>query len=196
MPYLPDLEVSTAIDDYIPRWDVRERHRTTVSASPERVYSAIRGADMGRSPIISLLFRLRELPAALKRKPRRRPRLNLDGLLEAGFMILEEREGEEILLGLVGRFWSPAANVRRSTPGQFRAFDLPGHAYAAWNFRVRSGAGVVLSTETRVRCTSRRSRTLFRVYWTLVGPFSGLIRREMLRLIKLDAEALETAANV
>jgi hypothetical protein len=30
---------------------------------------------------------------------------------------------------------------------------------------------------------------LFRAYWTIVGPFSGLIRREMLRLVKREAES-------
>jgi hypothetical protein len=161
-----------------------------VRASPERVYAAIREADMGRSPVISWLFRLRQLPAAITGERRGRTGLNLEGLLKSGFMILEERDGEEILLGLVGRFWSPAGNIRPTTPERFRAFDLPGYAYAAWNFRLRpTESAVVLSTETRVFCTNRRSRTLFRLYWTLVGPFSGLIRREMLRLIKQQAEA-------
>ena len=189
--------MSSLIDDYMPRFHARERHRTMVRADPERVYAAIRETDFGRSPVISWLFRLRELPAAPTGRQRRRRSLNLDGLVKSGFVVLEEHAGEEILLGLVGRFWSPAGNVRATTPERFRAFDLSGYAYAAWNFRLRpTESAVVLSTETRVLCTNRRSRTLFRLYWTLVGPFSGLIRREMLRLIKLNAEASQAAADV
>ncbi len=61
-------------------------------------------------------------------------------------------------------------------------------AKAAWNFFIEElGDGRVrLTTETRVRCTS--GGALFRLYWFFVGPFSGWVRREMLRLIKEDAE--------
>jgi hypothetical protein len=72
---------------------------------------------------------------------------------------------------------------------EFRGFDKPGFATITWNFRLRRGeTGTVLSTETRVLCPTRRTRMLFRAYWTIVGPFSALIRREMLRLVKREAE--------
>jgi hypothetical protein len=31
----------------------------------------------------------------------------------------------------------------------------------------------------------------FRVYWSLIGPFSGIIRAEWLRIIKSWSEAIE-----
>lgn len=177
------------IDDHMPRFDVRERHQTTVRASPERVYQAIRRLDMSSSPTISWLFRLRQLPAVLSGRGPVRPALNLAGLEQAGFVVLEERPGEEVLLGIVGRFWSPAADVQRVTKHEFLNFDRPGYAYAVWNFRIRRRRnGILLTTETRVRCTTPRAGRRFRIYWTLIGPFSGLIRREMLRLIKREAE--------
>jgi hypothetical protein len=43
--------------------------------------------------------------------------------------------------------------------------------------------GSLLSTETRVRAFSTRARWAFRLYWLLVGPFSGLIRRRWLAVI-------------
>ena len=180
---------NSAIDDYMPRFDARERHQTAVRASPERVYEAVRRLDISSSFAIAWLFRLRNLPALLSGRRPMRLTLNLEGLEKAGFMVLEERPGEEVLLGLVGRFWSPAGDVQRVTKHEFRNFERRGYAYAAWNFRIRRRRdGVVLTTETRVRCTTSRSRRLFRIYWTLVGPFSGLIRREMLRLIKREAK--------
>jgi hypothetical protein len=48
--------------------------------------------------------------------------------------------------------------------------------------------GAAVSTETRVLCTDERSRRAFRRYWTLVRPFSGLTRIEMLRAIRREAE--------
>jgi hypothetical protein len=45
-----------------------------------------------------------------------------------------------------------------------------------------------LSTETRVQCADAATRRRFRVYWAIVGPASGWIRREILRLIRRTAE--------
>jgi hypothetical protein len=56
--------MKSAIDEYMPRFDVRERHRVTIYAPADAVYAAVRSVDLGNSPMISWLFRLRELPAA------------------------------------------------------------------------------------------------------------------------------------
>jgi hypothetical protein len=44
-----------------------------------------------------------------------------------------------------------------------------------------SGSGSTLHTETRVRAGHRAARRWFRLYWLVVRPFSGLIRRRWLR---------------
>jgi len=178
-----------AIDAYMPEWDVRERHRTLVAATPDEVFSALRRVDVSNSRAISWLSRLRELPASISGRPGRRLRMDLEGLQRSGFVLLEEREGEEIVFGLVGKFWRPTGNIHRVSPHEFIAFDRPGYARAVINFRLRAtNTGTALSTETRVRCTDAASRRRFRLYWTLIGPFSALIRREMLRLTRREAE--------
>ena len=80
--------------------------------------------------------------------------------------------------------------MRRFAPQEFAAFDEPGWAKAAWNFRVEpaAGGGAAVTTETRVLCTDERSRRTFRCYWLLIRPFSGLIRHEILRLLRREAE--------
>ncbi|MEP7335602.1 MAG: hypothetical protein ABI717_07460, partial [Actinomycetota bacterium] len=65
-------------------------------------------------------------------------------------------------------------------------FAEPGYAKMAFNFRLEDR---VLSTETRVLLTDERSRKLFRRYWIVIRPFSGLIRREWLRAIARRAAA-------
>ena len=45
----------------------------------------------------------------------------------------------------------------------------------------------ILSTETRVTCGDSRSRQKFRAYWFFVRPFSGLIRRLMLKNVRKAA---------
>jgi hypothetical protein len=60
---------------------------------------------------------------------------------------------------------------------------------AAASFRVDAApAGSTLATETWVKTRGLRARILFGVYWTVIGPFSGLIRRTFLRVAKRRAE--------
>ena len=62
-------------------------------------------------------------------------------------------------------------------------------AKAVWNFSVDGkGNESLLTTETRVRCLDDASRKSFGFYWTFIQPFSGLIRREMLKIVKKKAE--------
>jgi hypothetical protein len=172
------------IDRYLPSWDARERHTRRVAAPGGDVYDAVRKLDLSRSRWVRILFRLRGLPESA---------LTLNGLLRLGFVELGQRPGRELLLGLVGRFWTLTGEIREVSPEEFRSFDRPGFAKAAWNFTVSpdGGRAATLATETRVRCLDPASRRKFGLYWTVVRPFSGWIRREALRAV---AEAAEPPA--
>jgi hypothetical protein len=180
------------LEEFMPAFDFRERHHTTVFAPPERVYRAVRALDLSGSRPIRALFRLREAPMLLHRHGRRDHRLGvtLDELLAGGFVLLGERPPWELALGLVGRFWTPTGALRGVDAEGFRRFSAPGYSKALWTFELRElpGGRTRLSTETRVLCTDRESRDRFRLYWLVVGPLSGLIRREILRTIKRQAE--------
>ena len=134
------------IDEFAPAYDMVERHQTDVHAPVDRVYDAVRNLELTGSRTIRWLFLLRELPASLRLVGRgnRRLGLTLDALLRSGFLLLREKPQQEILLGLVGRFWAP------------------------------------------------ESRRRFRLYRLFVGPFSGLIRRKILRSMKHKAERSPT----
>ncbi|HEX8672941.1 MAG TPA: hypothetical protein VF710_13685 [Longimicrobium sp.] len=181
------------IDRFLPAAEVSSRYEVEVRAPAERVWTTARSLDLSGSTVVRALFALRSLPGILSRKSaaRRGLGLDMDGLLKTGFVILAEAPGDEIVLGLVGRFWTLDGGIIRVDPADFAAFDRPGFAVAAWNFTLRGPAAgpVVLATETRVRLTDPPSRRRFRAYWTIVGPFSGLIRREVLRTIRNAAEA-------
>jgi hypothetical protein len=113
-----------------------------------------------------------------------------------GFVMLAEQPPEEFVLGVVGRFWRPASGIVRVSAADFADYAEPGHARAAWNFRVdRVDGGCRLRTETRVECLDDAARWRFRLYWAIVGPFSALIRREMLRAIRRDAECVTRTAG-
>ena len=184
----------TLLDELVPGYDVAARYRTQVRADPATVYEALGRADLAASPLIRMLFLLRRLPAWLVRAPQSarfasRSR-TLRDLIGGGFGLVAERPGEELVLGTVGRFWQPAAELRDASAADFATPLEPGLARAAWNFRVvDTGAGnTELSTETRVQCADAATRRRFRVYWAIVGLASGWIRVEILRLIRRAAE--------
>jgi hypothetical protein len=116
--------------------------------------------------------------------------LNIEGLLSGGFVVLDETFGEELLLGLIGKVWTPSGKIVRVSSEEYRRFSRPGYAKVVWCFLLReiSPTMVRLSTETRVLCTDAGSSRRFRLYWLLVRVFSGLIRKEMLRVVKKTVE--------
>lgn len=181
------------IDDFLPRYDVREQHRTLVRAPVETVYAAVRQLDMSEARLSMLLMRLRGIPTG-----RTAPScFTLDDFLKTGFILLGERANEELLLGLVGRFWTPSGELRRLDAQGFQSFDEPDHAKAAWNFTLtrQPDASVLLETETRVACNGDSARRRFRFYWLFIKPLSGLIRREILRTVKRRAEQNDVLAK-
>jgi hypothetical protein len=136
---------------------------------------------------------LRSLPELVWHPGRRRrpqQKVTLHTLLEAGFGRLAEEPGQEIVLGIAGRFWRPSGNLLPFRPENFQGSVPPGLARAVWNFAVQEAdAGrTLLSTETRVVCGDAVSRVKFRAYWLIVRPFSGLIRLIMLRAIRRVCE--------
>lgn len=173
----------TLADRYLPEYDVVMRHERRVAVPVVAAWSALQRADLGRSPVTHLLLMLRGL-----RSPGRH-RLTLSTLTEAGFVPLGERPGHEVAFGLVGRFWMPSGGRVRVPPAAFREFARPGYAKAVWTFAVEDEpSGLTrLSTETRVACSDAASRRRFRLYWLCVRPFSGLIRRAMLRAVAREA---------
>lgn len=176
--------MGTLIDVWLPRFDVREVHWTEVDAPPEAVWRAVLGMDLSGSAVTRFLYRIRGLPADA---------LTLEGARRMGFVELGREADRELVLGLIGRFWTPGGGIQRVTPDEFREFERPGFAKAAWNFAIEPGPdSTTLSTETRVRCPDRATRLRFRTYWTLIRPFSGAIRRAALGSIR---DAAETASR-
>ncbi|NUO81106.1 hypothetical protein HUU05_13595 [candidate division KSB1 bacterium] len=180
------------IDDYLPRYDAFEKHSIAITALPEKVYAAARKLDLSGSLLIRGLFFLRTFPALFssQRETQSRLGLNLAGLLRSGFVLLEEKPGEEIVLGLVGKFWTATGCIENISASQFRDFTVAGFAKAAWNFSLhaQSNGATQLTTETRVLCTDEASRKRFLRYWRFVRPFSGLVRIAALRAIKRAVE--------
>ncbi len=181
------------IDKFLPRWSFAETHSIEIEASPETVYECVRGLDFGDSVLVRLLFWLRGAPGLLSRLRGRQQRsmgLTIADLQRFGFVLLGETPDRELLLGLVGQFWKPTGNVRRIEAARFPEFSEPEFAKAAWNFHIAplSSSRIRLRTETRILCLDDFSRRRFSAYWRLIRPFSGLVRKDALRIIRRSAE--------
>lgn len=197
------------IDELMPRYDVVERHRTLVRAAPAVVHAALREADLAGDPVSRTLLGLRALPAfavAAARSPRaaraewRERRAGrgtrLADFERAGFRVVAEQPNEEIVIGLLGRFWTPRGGICADvSAATFGAEPPAGYALAPWNFSLHPLADgrTELRTETRVRCAPD-ARTSFRLSWLVVRPGSGVIRRMMLRAIRVHAERAPVAS--
>jgi hypothetical protein len=200
----PSLAQAMLLDNHLPDYDVTERHALIVDADVDRTWQAVRTGDLLRSPVIAGLGELRNLPARLRGLSDGRAGgpgspLTLDDMIRGGFLLLDEQPGQEIVFGSVARPWKgvPRGGPRPDVDaGRFAGFDAPGYAKIAFNIRVTPyGRGrSLVRTETRVATTDDDSRRLFARYWLVIGPFSALIRRLMLRNVRSAAEGATAAA--
>ena len=187
------------LDRYLPQYDVTEAHAAVVAADTGLTWQAARRSDLSRSAVAQALLELRSLPNRLQRVLKRqppgpaRPPLTLEDMTRAGFLLLGEWPGREIVFGAVVRPWKAVTGdepAPQAEASRFAAFHTPGYVKVAFNIRVEPyGSGrALITTETRTAATDPASLRRFARYWLLVGPFSALIRRLMLRIVKSDAE--------
>lgn len=166
------------IDSFLPAYDFSETHDIRIRATAEKVFRALNEVDMRESPIVRWLVFLRGI--STEKMTLREMRL---------FETLGVNKNRELLLGLAGRFWTLRGDLQKIDAGNFREFNEKGFAKAVWNFSLDEADGETnLTTETRIACTDAESRRNFGFYWTFIQPFSGLIRKEMLKTIKRKAE--------
>ena len=174
------------IDEILPEYDVHERHEVWVPAEPRAAYAAVKAVTVHEVRLFDPLMRLRTFGRSSRVFDPETPLL--EQMLGIGFLELGERPGEEIVVGAIGRFWSPTRNRPRATE-DFAGFDEPGFAKAAMNFAVRAdGQGSRITTETRVVGTDPAASRKFRAYWLVIRPASGAIRRSWLKAIRRRLE--------
>lgn len=181
----------TLLDQVMPGWDFHELHDAWLDAPVPACWEALAATTGREVRLLAPLLALRRLPARLLGRPalgddRGEPLFT--ALEKGGFVRLAEEPGREIVFGVVGRFWRPAGNapVRAVTDrDRFEHFAEPGYARAAMSFLARrEGAGTRLLTETRIAATDAAARRRFRLYWRLVRPGSGAIRRSWLAAVR------------
>jgi hypothetical protein len=178
------------LDRFMPRFDVRERHEATVRAPATVTYAAARELDFHRSTVVSGIFRARQLLMRGRTASASSGGLFLDEVQALGWRVLAEEPGRLLVMGAVTQPWLADVAFRGVAPEEFAGFAEPNYVKIAWTLGVTptDEGRSLFRTETRAVATDPAARSRFRRYWTLVSPGIVVIRWEMLRLVKREAE--------
>lgn len=173
----------TLIDEILPSCQRREVHRRAAgTASAPALWEAIHELGADEMKLMRALMSVRTLGQGRKDSGR----TVLEGFRRMGFRVVAEEPNRELVVAGIGRFWTPSGGLRRvEGREQFTEFAEPGYAKVAFNFLLADGE---ISTETRIAGTDAHAQRRFGLYWLLVRPGSGLIRREWLRALVKRAE--------
>lgn len=170
------------IDKWLPKYTFSEFHEIVVNCPIESVYRVAKDFNMSKSKLAILLCKIRRLPVK---------RFNLqDFITDIGFTNLEENYPYENLVG----FWARTKIEKIPDYESFSNNSISPRLKVVFNFKFEKlEAGKTrVSTETRVLCVASVTKFTFGLYWSVIKPFSGVIRKIMLNIIKNDSEALSS----
>ena len=206
MPSQTDSRPVTLADEFLPTYDVSDAVGVVVDADLDATWNALLAADLievgRRKPLVGVLGVLRMLPELAAQilhgeRPSAPERMTLHDIAklplgEGGWALLGERAGEEIALGLVGKFWRPVIEFADVSAAEFVDFAEPGYAKTVYSLSVRAlGDGrTLLSGLMRTATTDEHARRWFRRYWTFgVGAGAHMLVDGLLEMVREDAEA-------
>ena len=192
-------------EEFLPSYDVSDEVATVVEAEASAVWGALMEADLielgRRAPLVGVLGAFRMLPELVSHllhgeRPTKAPEtMRLRDMAdipstEGGWILLGERPGEEIALGLVGKFWRPVIEYADVGAEDFRDFSEPGYAKTVYQLSVRPrDGGALLSGLMRTATTDEHARRWFRRYWTLgVGSGAHVLVHALLESVREDTE--------
>jgi hypothetical protein len=192
-------------DEFLPSYDISDEVATVVSARPAGVWDALMEADLielgRRAPLVGVLGAVRMLPELVthllhgERPPGAPDSIRLRDMAElprtgGGWLLLGERPGEEIALGLVGKFWRPVIEYAEVSADEFRDFAQPGYAKTVYQLAARPlEDGTLLSGLMRTAATDEQARRWFRRYWTFgVGSGAHVLVHALLESVRERAE--------
>jgi hypothetical protein len=157
------------IDEFLPAWQFRERHERVIRATATRIAALLPRVNFADSPLIG-------------------------GLFARAFVPLRGASDRGLVIGAVGEFWRAAGGIRAVAPAAFASDRTPGCARLAWafDFEPLDVARTRVITETRIACNDAPALRRMRLYWWLIRPASGFVRRETLRLL---AQRCETGGD-
>ncbi|WP_444996466.1 hypothetical protein [Aliikangiella sp. IMCC44359] len=173
------MQEQSLLEKYLPSYTFSEYHDIIVdNPSIEAVYDIGRNVDMSKSMFIPRLLKLRGLPTE---------NLNAPEFIKAmNFTDIEQDPPREQLYGFL-----KADKILPVTSYQ-QFVDNPSGASLkvvfSFQYYQLNDCQVKVSTETRVQCIGLKRTFQYTFYWIVIRFFSGLIRKEILKLIKQKAQ--------
>ncbi len=173
----------TVIEQSMPVYHFHERHSRWINAELAQVWDALTTLTLNELTLTRPLIAIRHLGRWTlgPSKP----------LLADGPVTMFQLTAPAYAVGgAVSRPWQLRAERRdMSSLEDFTHFAEPGWVKYLTDFQLQSrDGGVQLTTETRGYSTDQHARRRFALYWVVIRPASGLIRRDMLATIARLAE--------
>jgi hypothetical protein len=179
------------IERLMPQADVVECYETLVRAPADTVFDVAQQFDLQSIPLVRTIFWLRAKLLGVATPP---ADLFARGLVAetaaAGWAILAERPGRELVVGSVTQPWKGDVIFAPVAPDRFLTFSEPDLIKIAWTLEAEP-LGPALTrfrTETRVLATDEGARRRFRHYWRWAGVGIVLIRLLVLPAVRREAE--------
>lgn len=180
----------TPLEQSLPIYHFHERHSRWIRSEPAAVWHALTTLTLDHLPLARPLVVVRHLG----RRPTGPSRsLFTDGPVQ----MFKISPPTYAVGGAVSRPWMlRPAREHVGSLEEFDRFDEPGWVKYLTDFHLepRNG-GVLLTTETRGRATDQGARRRFAIYWAIIRPASGLIRRDMLGAVARRAELSDRCAG-
>lgn len=172
------------IDEYLKDFDFKEYDELKVKGTPEEIYTSMLKTSLNKSLLIKLLFCLRGMPNPLGQ---------IKDMDKLGFIKLDEIINEELLFGRVTTSPTFSDCNPDISSRQFKLNSSRGIIKAVINFRTVQieEDETLVSTETRVLCSDKKTRNKFSIYWFFISPFSRLIRHLMLKQIREQCSSVQ-----
>lgn len=180
--------------DFVPNATTRSETGIDIAVAPDQVWAALMALTFKDLWVTAPLMAVRSFPSMLARKGAlsTKGQTQAQPVLEAmvgGRFVELHRDAPSILtLGLIGQFWKLSGGVDAAVAGP-DAFDEPGYVKTAMDFTISTHRdGTRVTTTTKNMTTDRHAAKMFGRYWRVVGPGSKVIRLDMLRALKRQAE--------
>jgi len=193
---MTDTDDRTLIEQAMPAPDYILTEQIVLPVPASVAFDAVSSFDLTdiRQPAARTVLWLRALPERLRRRlpPRQPTRFSLDDLvIGTDWLLLGRRPGQDVVLGAVGKFWTPVVEWEPVTPEEFDTFTKPGLAKIVMSFAVLPYGDhrSVVAHEVRIRFFDDATRGTFDLYWWTVRPFVKIVLRGMLHTIRDHATA-------
>jgi hypothetical protein len=179
------------IERFMPQADFVECHETVVRAPADTVFDVAQQFDLQSIPLVHAIFWLRARLLGAATPP---ADLFARGLVAettaAGWAILAERPGRELVVGSVTQPWEGDVVFAPVAPERFLKFTQPDRVKIVWTLEAEplSPELTRFRTETRVLATDDGARWKFRRYWRWAGIGIVLIRWLLLPALRREAE--------